>query len=91
MTADGFVFRVDMRLRPFGDSGPLCTTFDSLEHYYQLHGRDWERYAFIKARIITEDNNDREKLSALLKPFVYRRYLDYGALEAVREMKRLMG
>jgi [glutamine synthetase] adenylyltransferase / [glutamine synthetase]-adenylyl-L-tyrosine phosphorylase len=90
MTADGFVFRVDMRLRPFGDSGPLCTTFDSLEHYYQLHGRDWERYAFIKARIITEDNNDREKLSALLKPFVYRRYLDYGAPAAVREMKALI-
>ena len=90
MTADGFVFRVDMRLRPFGDSGPLCTTFGSLEHYYQLHGRDWERYAFIKARIITEDNDDREKLSALLKPFVYRRYLDYGALEAVREMKALI-
>ncbi|MFT4560705.1 MAG: glutamate-ammonia-ligase adenylyltransferase [Gammaproteobacteria bacterium] len=90
ITAAGFVFRVDMRLRPFGDSGPLCTTFGSLEHYYQLHGRDWERYAFIKARIISEDADDREKLSVLLKPFVYRRYLDYGALEAVREMKALI-
>jgi len=89
-TADGFVFRVDMRLRPFGDSGPLTSNFDALEHYYQLHGRDWERYAFIKARIITGTERERETLQAILKPFVYRRYLDYGALEAVREMKALI-
>lgn len=89
-TADGFVFRVDMRLRPFGDSGPLSSNFDSLEHYYQLHGRDWERYAMIKARIITGAIHEQDKLRAMLKPFIYRRYLDFGALEAVREMKALI-
>ena len=89
-TADGFVFRVDMRLRPFGDSGPLTSSFDSLEHYYQLHGRDWERYAFIKARVITGRDEDRARLEALFRPFVYRRYIDFGALEAVREMKALI-
>lgn len=89
-TADGFVFRVDMRLRPFGDSGPLSSNFDALEHYYQLHGRDWERYAFIKGRIITGAAAEKKGLEAILKPFVYRRYLDYGALEAVREMKGLI-
>ncbi len=89
-TSDGFVFRVDMRLRPFGDSGPPTSNFDALEHYYQLHGRDWERYALIKARTITGARADQETLNALLKPFVYRRYLDYGALEAVREMKGLI-
>jgi glutamate-ammonia-ligase adenylyltransferase len=89
-TPEGFVFRVDMRLRPFGDSGPLTSNFDALEHYYQLHGRDWERYALIKARTITGRVGDQEKLRGLLKPFVYRRYLDYGALEAVREMKELI-
>ena len=89
-TADGFVFRVDMRLRPFGDSGPLTLNFDALEHYYQLHGRDWERYAFIKARVITGEIDTQEKLNAIFKPFVYRRYLDYGAFEAVREMKALI-
>ncbi len=89
-SADGFVFRVDMRLRPFGDSGPLTSNLDALEHYYQLHGRDWERYAFIKARIITGAERDRKRLQAILKPFVYRRYLDYGAIEAVREMKALI-
>ncbi len=89
-TAAGFVFRVDMRLRPFGDSGPLTSNFDALEHYYQLHGRDWERYAFIKARIITGAEGDRKRLRAILKPFVYRRYIDYGAIEAVREMKALI-
>lgn len=89
-TADGFVFRVDMRLRPFGDSGPLTSNFDALEHYYQLHGRDWERYAMIKARIITGAIHEQAKLQAMLKPFVYRRYLDYGALAAVREMKALI-
>lgn len=89
-SADGFVFRVDMRLRPFGDSGPLTSSFDALEHYYQLHGRDWERYAFIKARMVTGSAAARANLEAILKPFVYRRYLDYGALESVREMKALI-
>ena len=89
-TADGFVFRVDMRLRPFGDSGPLTSNFDALEHYYQLHGRDWERYAFIKARMVTGPEHARTNLESILRPFVYRRYLDYGALESVREMKALI-
>ncbi len=89
-SADGFVFRVDMRLRPFGDSGPLTSSFDALEHYYQLHGRDWERYAFIKARMVTGSAAARANLESILKPFVYRRYLDYGALESVREMKALI-
>lgn len=89
-TNDGFVFRVDMRLRPFGDSGPLTSNFDALEHYYQLHGRDWERYAFVKSRAITGSENDRDRLKGIVRPFVYRRYLDYGALEAVREMKALI-
>jgi len=89
-TADGFVFRVDTRLRPFGESGPLSSSFDALEHYYQLHGRDWERYALIKARIITGTTLEQAKLRAVLQPFVYRRYLDYGALSTVREMKALI-
>ncbi|MBI5616321.1 MAG: bifunctional [glutamate--ammonia ligase]-adenylyl-L-tyrosine phosphorylase/[glutamate--ammonia-ligase] adenylyltransferase [Gammaproteobacteria bacterium] len=89
-TDEGFVYRVDMRLRPFGDSGPLTTNFAALEHYYLVHGRDWERYALIKGRAVTGDDADRAALRQILKPFVYRRYLDFGALEAVREMKALI-
>ncbi len=89
-TADGIVFRVDMRLRPFGDSGPLTTHFAALEHYYSVHGRDWERYALIKARPLCGERRDIDELHALIRPFVYRRYLDFGALEALREMKRLI-
>jgi len=90
VTADGFVYRVDMRLRPFGDSGPLVLSFNALETYYQLHGRDWERYAFIKARVVAGDHAAGERLLTALKPFVYRRYLDYGAFEALRDMKRMI-
>ncbi|MER2603370.1 MAG: bifunctional [glutamate--ammonia ligase]-adenylyl-L-tyrosine phosphorylase/[glutamate--ammonia-ligase] adenylyltransferase [Candidatus Competibacter phosphatis] len=89
-TADGFVFRVDMRLRPFGDSGPLAISFAAFEDYYQNHGRDWERYAMIKARVIAGDREVGERLLAELRPFVYRRYLDYGAFEALRGMKMLI-
>ncbi|MCB1823746.1 MAG: bifunctional [glutamate--ammonia ligase]-adenylyl-L-tyrosine phosphorylase/[glutamate--ammonia-ligase] adenylyltransferase [Candidatus Competibacteraceae bacterium] len=89
-TADGFVFRVDMRLRPFGDSGPLAISFAAFEDYYQNHGRDWERYAMIKARVIAGDRDAGERLLAGLRPFVYRRYLDYGAFEALRGMKALI-
>ncbi|MDH5631536.1 MAG: bifunctional [glutamate--ammonia ligase]-adenylyl-L-tyrosine phosphorylase/[glutamate--ammonia-ligase] adenylyltransferase [Gammaproteobacteria bacterium] len=85
-TADGFVFRVDMRLRPNGKSGPLAISFDAAENYYQSHGREWERYAMIKARSCL-NNTAGEELLAILKPFVYRRYLDYGALEAIRSLK----
>lgn len=89
-TADGFVFRVDMRLRPNGASGPLALSFDAMEQYYQAHGREWERYALIKARVCAGDRAAGETLLARLAPFVYRRYLDYGALEAIRQMKALI-
>ena len=90
VTADGFVFRVDMRLRPFGDSGPLAVSFAAMEHYYQIHGRDWERYAMIKARVVAGDRAAGEQLMAALRPFVYRRYLDFGAYESLREMKAMI-
>ena len=89
-TVDGFVFRVDLRLRPFGDSGALVLSFDGLEAYYQEQGRDWERYALIKARPITGDPSLGDALLARLRPFVYRRYLDFGAIDALREMKELI-
>jgi glutamate-ammonia-ligase adenylyltransferase len=90
VTEDGFVFRVDMRLRPFGDSGPLTTSLDALEHYYMVHGRDWERYALVKARVVTGEDADIAAFNEITRPFVFRRYLDFGALEAVREMKALI-
>lgn len=89
-TPDGFVFRVDVRLRPFGSSGPLVMTFDGMEAYYQGHGREWERYALIKARPVAGDLVAGERLLATLRPFVYRRYLDFGAIESLREMKNLV-
>ncbi len=89
-TADGFVFRVDMRLRPFGQSGALACSFVALENYYQSHGRDWERYALIKARIVAGDAVAGSELFDILHPFVYRRYLDYGVFDALREMKQMV-
>ena len=89
-TVDGIVFRVDMRLRPNGQSGPLALSFDAMEHYYQTHGRDWERYALIKARVIDDNDEAGRELLARLQPFVYRRYLDFGAFEAVRSMKEMI-
>lgn len=89
VTPDGFVYRVDMRLRPHGQSGNLVMNFSALENYYQYQGRDWERYALIKARMITAGDSGG-KLIALLQPFVYRRYLDYGAFGALRDMKDLV-
>jgi len=89
-TADGFAFRVDMRLRPNGSAGPLALSFEAMEHYYQTHGREWERYAFIKARACAGDRAAGEALLARLKPFVYRRYLDYGTLDAIRSMKAMV-
>jgi len=85
-TVDGFCFRVDTRLRPFGESGPLVSSFAALEQYYQREGRDWERYALIKARTVAGDIVSGEQLLGLLKPFVYRRYIDFGAIEALRDM-----
>lgn len=85
---DGFVFRTDMRLRPFGDSGPLAVSFDALEDYYQSHGRPWERYAMVRARPITGDVAARDQLMTILRPFVYRRYLDYTAFQELRDVKQ---
>ncbi len=87
VTADGFVFRTDTRLRPFGDSGPLIMTFDGMEHYYMTQAREWERYAMIKARQVAGDFDSGKQLMAMIKPFVYRRYLDYGAFEELRSLK----
>jgi glutamate-ammonia-ligase adenylyltransferase len=89
-TADGFVFRVDMRLRPFGDSGPLSVSGAFLDDYLQTHGRDWERYAWIKARAITGVAQYKLIQSETVRPFVYRRYLDFGVFESLREMKALI-
>ncbi|ACL71561.1 (Glutamate--ammonia-ligase) adenylyltransferase [Thioalkalivibrio sulfidiphilus HL-EbGr7] len=89
-TAEGFVFRVDMRLRPFGDAGPLVMDFDTLEGYYESHGREWERYALIKARVVAGDREAGRELMRALRPFVFRRYLDYGAFAALRDMKAMI-
>ncbi|EED32085.1 glutamate-ammonia-ligase adenylyltransferase [gamma proteobacterium NOR5-3] len=90
VTAEGFVFRVDMRLRPYGESGSLVQSFAGLEAYYQEQGRDWERYALIKARPVTGPMKNRQSLMACLQPFVYRRYVDYSAIESLRAMKQLI-
>lgn len=90
MTADGFVFRVDLRLRPFGEAGPLALSFNAMETYYQNHGREWERYALIKARPVAGDLAQGGRLLAMLRPFVYRRYLDFNAFDSLREMKQLI-
>ncbi len=87
-TTDGYVFRTDIRLRPFGDSGPVAMSFDAMETYYQTHGRDWERYAWVKARIIAGDKNAGKQLLDIMRPFVYRRYLDFGAFKMLRELKQ---
>lgn len=89
-TADGFVYRVDMRLRPFGDGGPLVSSFAGLEHYYQMHGRAWERYALVKARIMAGDRDLAKGLFEVLRPFVYRRYVDFTAMDSLRELKSLI-
>ena len=89
-TEDGFVFRVDMRLRPFGESGALVLNFAAMEEYYVFHARDWERYAMIKANIAAGDKVAGAELMKMLVPFVFRRYLDYGAYQAIREMKEMI-
>ena len=92
-TADGYVFRVDMRLRPNGDSGPLVCSLGMLEEYFYVQGREWERYAWIKGRLVSEQASDAarrlsEQLDAIVKPFVYRRYLDFGVIGAIRSLHR---
>jgi [glutamine synthetase] adenylyltransferase / [glutamine synthetase]-adenylyl-L-tyrosine phosphorylase len=86
VTPQGYVFRVDMRLRPYGDSGPLTTTFNGLEAYLVTQGRAWERYAWLKARALTGDR--RGELDALVAPFVFRKYLDYDAYDGLRDVHR---
>lgn len=90
ITPEGFVYRTDMRLRPFGDNGALVLSFTAMEDYYQEQGRDWERYAMIKGRILGENlqNLNHRYLSQMLRPFVYRRYLDFSAIQSLREMKQ---
>ncbi len=89
-TEEGFVFRVDMRLRPFGDAGPLVIGFEAFEQYLQGQARPWERYAMVKARPLTGDPDDRAAVMDLIHAFVYRRYIDFGVIESIRDMKRLI-
>ncbi|MCH7306628.1 bifunctional [glutamate--ammonia ligase]-adenylyl-L-tyrosine phosphorylase/[glutamate--ammonia-ligase] adenylyltransferase [Acinetobacter sp. NIPH 1852] len=89
ITADGFVFRVDMRLRPWGDGSALAISHIGLEKYLSQHGREWERYAWIKARVITGGKEGAD-LMAMARPFVFRRYVDYSAFAAMREMKAMI-
>ncbi|WDD96435.1 bifunctional [glutamate--ammonia ligase]-adenylyl-L-tyrosine phosphorylase/[glutamate--ammonia-ligase] adenylyltransferase [Burkholderia sp. FERM BP-3421] len=91
VTGDGYVFRVDMRLRPNGDSGPLVCSLGMLEEYFYVQGREWERYAWIKGRLVSEPDSEAagrlaKQLDALVKPFVYRRYLDFGVIGAIRAL-----
>ncbi len=93
VTADGFVFRTDTRLRPFGESGPPVVSFAALESYLLRHGRDWERYAYVKASIVGPQPSaaiTSEFFNDLIFPFVYRRYLDYGVFESLREMHAMI-
>lgn len=89
-TEHGFVFRVDLMLRPFGSAGPVSIAFDAAEDYYQDHGREWERYAFIKARPVAGDIGAGIELLRRLRPFVYRRYLDFNAIGSLRALKKLI-
>src|SRR5690606_32121918 len=95
-TADGFVFRVDMRLRPHGQSGALVLNYDAMEDYYQSQGRDWERYAMSKARPVAAvggggGEQAANDLMALMQPFTYRQYIDFSVIESLRAMKGLIG
>ncbi len=93
VTADGFVFRIDTRLRPFGESGPPVVSFAALESYLLHHGRDWERYAYVKARVVGLQPGDAvtaDLYDNLIRPFVYRRYLDYGVFESLRDMHAMI-
>ncbi len=89
-TADGFVFRVDMRLRPYGDSGSLVMSVDQAEDYYHEQGRGWERFAMVRARIITGRVEEQKQLDQILRPFAFRRYIDYGVIDSLRGMKDMI-
>ncbi len=90
VTSDGFVYRVDCRLRPFGESGPLVVNFNHVEDYLQTHGREWERYAFVKARVICGSQEDKKQFREIVSAFVYRKYIDFGVINTLREMKDLI-
>jgi len=89
-TGDGFVYRVDIRLRPFGNSGPVAVSLPALETYLAQHGRDWERYAYVKARVINDWDGAEDFYDQIVRPFVYRRYLDYGVFSSLRDMKSMI-
>ena len=90
-TADGFVFRVDMRLRPWGDGSDLAIHLSALQKYFSQHGRAWERFAWLKARVVGQiEQPFYDEIQALIKPFVFRYYVDYSAFSALREMKSLI-
>lgn len=92
-TSDGFVYRVDTRLRPFGASGPPVVSLAALESYLVQHGRDWERYAYVKARVVGVQPNDdtlRDLQDNIIRPFVYRRYIDFGVFESLRDMHAMI-
>ena len=90
-TVDGFCYRVDMRLRPFGESGPLVMSFAAMEDYYQEQGRDWERYAMVKARVMGREMYPcYTELRQMLRPFVFRRYIDFSAIQSLRRMKSMI-
>lgn len=86
-TEDGFVYRVDLRLRPWGESGPAVLSHAAFEHYYQLHGREWEQYAMVKARVLSGSGEERDHLRSIIQPFVYRKYHDYRVFEGLAALK----
>lgn len=88
VTADGFVFRVDTMLRPFGSAGPLSMSVEAAERYYETHGREWERYALVKARPVAGDLQAGNDFLELIEPFVYRRYLDFNTIVSLRDLKK---
>ena len=90
MTALGFVFRVDLRLRPYGESGPLVMDLNAIETYYQAQGRTWERYALLRARLIVGGGPPAKQLLKIINQFVYRRYVDYSVINSLRDMKLLI-
>ncbi|CAH9055979.1 Bifunctional glutamine synthetase adenylyltransferase/adenylyl-removing enzyme [Pseudoalteromonas sp. CIP111854] len=90
VTVDGQVFRVDMRLRPFGESGPLVMSLSAMEDYYQDQGREWERYAMLKARLLGKQSEHWQTFYSMLRPFVYRRYIDFSVIESLRKMKHMI-
>lgn len=90
VTPEGFVFRIDMRLRPWGDGSDLAINLNALKIYFQKHGRAWERFAWLKARAVTGQEKDIAKLNTLIQQFVFRYYVDYTAFSALREMKSMI-